>query len=578
LVRIGNRGSALEGRNHTAKTGGAILVECLQKQGVDTVFCVPGESYLAALDALYEARDSIRLIVCRQEGGAANMAEAYGKLTNRPGVCFVTRGPGATNASTGVHTAFQDSTPMILFIGQVARRMRHREGFQEVDFPAMFAPLAKWSAEISDPERIPEYIHRAFSVAMAGRPGPVVLSLPEDVLSDFVEDAPDPGIAAVPVPAAAREDQLDRLEEMVAAAARPLLMVGGGGWTQAAGERLMEYAERRGLPVAVSLRCQDYVDNDHPNYVGHFTIGADPKLLKRLHDCDLLIALGPRLGEMTTAGYTALVPPRIGKPFVHVHADPEELGRVYQPDLAIAASPAVVAGQLAGRVSTASPVEPGEWLTGARQEYEQTLLPGSLPGAVNFGEVMLALREALPRDTIVCNGAGNYTGWVHRHWRFHQYRTQLAPTSGAMGYSVPAAIAAKVAFPDRTVLSVSGDGCFQMHGQEIGTAAQYGLKILFLVVNNGIYGTIRMHQEREFPGRVIATDITNPDFVALARAYGLHAERVEATADFPAALDRALSAPGSALIEVVTDPEAITARTTLAKLRQTALERQLQSA
>ncbi len=354
-------------------------------------------------------------------------------------------------------------------------------------------------------------------------------------------------------------------------------MVGGGGWTGEAGRQLMAYAERRGLPVAVSLRCQDYVDNDHPNYVGHFSVGAEPSLTRRLQEADLLVALGPRLGEMTTAGYTLVKPPRIGKPFAHIHADPEELGRVYQADLAIAASPAVVAGQLAARGNDA-PHARGEWLSEARADYERTLLPGPLPGAVNFGEVMVALREALPADTIVCSGAGNYTGWVHRHWRFHDYRTQLAPTSGAMGYSVPAAIAAKVVHPERTVLSVSGDGCFQMHGQEIGTAAQYGLKVLFVVVNNGIYGTIRMHQEREFPGRVIATEIKNPDFVALARAYGLHAERVEATADFAASLERALAAPGSALIEVVTDPEAITARTTLSKLRQASLERQLQSA
>jgi acetolactate synthase-1/2/3 large subunit len=566
-----------DGRPPQARTGGSILVECLRVQQVDTAFCVPGESYLAVLDALYEARDAIRLVVCRQEGGAANMAEAHGKLTNRPGVCFVTRGPGATNASTGVHTAFQDSTPMVLFIGQVARNMRHREGFQEVDFAAMFAPLAKWSAEISDPRRLPEYVHRAFQVAMAGRPGPVVLSLPEDVLSELVEEPLELGISAVAIPAAAREDQLERLESMVVKARRPLLLVGGGGWTQQAGEQIIAYAESRGLPVAVSLRCQDYVDNDHPNYIGHLGIGAEPSLLKRVHDADLIIAMGPRLGEMTTAGYTLFTPPRIGKPFIHIHSDPEELGRVYQPDLAISASPAVVADQLARRPKSTGTTR-DEWISPARQDYERTLQPGTLPGTLNFGEVMTALHETLPRDTIVCSGAGNYTGWVHRHWRFKQYRTQLAPTSGAMGYSVPAAIAAKIAFPDRTVLSISGDGCFQMHGQELATAAQSGLKILFIVVNNGMYGTIRMHQEREFPGRVIATELKNPDFVTLARAYGLFAERVEDTQDFTACLDRAMKAPSSALIELVTDPEAITARTTLAKLRQSSLERRMQTA
>lgn len=553
-------------------TGGQILVQCLELQGVDHVFCVPGESYLPVLDALNDHRDNIKLTVCRQEGGAANMAEAHGKLTGRPGICFVTRGPGATNASTGVHTAFQDSTPMILFIGQVGREMRHREGFQEVDFPAMFSPLAKWSAEISEAHRIPEYIHRAFQTAMAGRPGPVVLSLPEDMLSEVVEGSIELGIRANPVPAAPRQTDLAALCAMVDRASRPMIMVGGGGWTAEAGEAIMAFAAARNVAVAASLRCQDYVDNQHPNYVGHFTIGAEPSLVARLQDADCLIALGPKLGEMTTAGYTLLKPPRLGKPFVHVHADPEELGRVYQADLAINAAPTEIALALAALGETNGDARRG-WVAAARADYERSIIPQPTDAQVDLGKVMRILQERLPSDTIICNGAGNYTGWMHRHWTFRHYRTQLAPTSGAMGYGVPAAVAASITHPGRSVLSMSGDGCFQMHGQELGTAVQYGAKVLFIVVNNGIYGTIRMHQEREYPGRVIATDIVNPSFVALAQAYGLVAERVETTADFGPALQRALASPGSALIELMTDPETITSRTTLSKVRDAALQR-----
>jgi len=559
------------------QTGGQILVNCLEQQGVDHVFCVPGESYLAVLDALHDHNDTIQLTVCRQEGGAANMAEAHGKLTGRPGICFVTRGPGATNASTGVHTAFQDSTPMILFIGQVGRDMRHREGFQEVDFPAMFAPLAKWAAEISDARRIPEYIHRAFQTAMAGRPGPVVLSLPEDVLSEVVEGSIDLGISAKPVPAAPRSSDLAKLCTMIEKADRPLIMVGGGGWTAEAGAAVLRFAESQNVAVAASLRCQDYVDNTHPNYIGHFTIGAEPSLVSRLKEADCIVALGPKLGEMTTAGYSLLVPPRMGKPFAHIHADPEELGRVYQADLAINAAPAEVALELDAINSTGSSRRRG-WIEAARADYERSVIPQPTDARVDLGKVMRTLQARLPSDTIVCSGAGNYTGWAHRHWTFRHYRTQLAPTSGAMGYGVPAAVAASITHPGRTVLAMAGDGCFQMHGQELATAVQYGAKVLFIVVNNGIYGTIRMHQEREYPGRVIATDIVNPDFVALARAYGLVSERVETTDDFEPALERALEATGSALLELVTDAEAITSRTTLTKLRNAALERLARSA
>lgn len=550
-------------------TGGQLLVQCLRRQRVDHVFCVPGESYLAVLDAFHDHQDDIKVVVCRQEGGAANMAEAHGKLTGRPGVCFVTRGPGATNASTGVHTAFQDSTPMVLFIGQVSREIKDREGFQEVDFGAMFAPLSKWSAEINDPRRIPEYVHRAFQTAMAGRPGPVVLSLPEDMLSELVDGSIDIGLPAEPIPGAARSGDIDKLASMLASAERPLLMLGGGGWTADAGPQLMAFAQRHNVPVAVSLRCQDYVDNSHPNYVGHFGIGAEPSLIARLATADLVVALGPRLGEMTTGNYQALVPPRIGKPLIHIHADPEELGKVYQADLAINAAPAVVAGVLA-ELSVTSMPERAEWVRSARADYENSLEPFPSTAKLDMGQIVVALRKRLPENTIVASGAGNYTGWLHKHWVFQGYRTQLAPTSGAMGYGVPAGIAAALTQKGRIVVAAAGDGCFQMHGQELATAMQYGVKVLFLVVNNSAYGTIRMHQEREFPGRVIATDIYNPDFVALARAYGLATERVERTEEFASALDRALNAPGSALIEIVTDVEAISVRNTLTKLRATA--------
>ncbi|HEY0919844.1 thiamine pyrophosphate-binding protein [Devosia sp.] len=554
---------------NTPRRGGDLLVQSLLAQHVDRAFCVPGESYLAVLDALFEERDSIDLVVCRNEGGAANMAEAYGKLTGRPGVCFVTRGPGATHASIGVHTAFQDSTPMVLFIGQVARSMRDREGFQEVDFPAMFAPLAKWSAEINDAARIPEYVHRAFQTAMAGRPGPVVLSLPEDMLSEAVSEARAPGPAAAPVSGAPTPAQVEEICAMVARAERPVMIVGGGGWTQQTGRDVERFAERFGVAVVASLRCQDYVSNHHPNYVGHLTIGAEPSLVRRVQEADLLLVFGARLGEMTTKGYTIVEPGAGRQPMIHVYPDPEELGRVYQPTLPVNAGAAPTAAALAAAV-------PGrahgreDWLKACRAEYERTLdvAPRSTP--VDPAAVVAHLHRVLPADTIVASGAGNYTAWVHKYWQFTSYRTQLAPTSGAMGYGVPAAIAAARSLPGRTVLCFAGDGCFMMTGQELATATQYGVKVLFVIINNGMYGTIRMHQEREFPERVHGTDLVNPDFVGLAQAYGLHAERVTATAAFPDAVARALAAPGSALIEVVTDPDLISVRTTITAMREAA--------
>lgn len=552
-----------------SRRGGDLLVASLLAQRVDRTFCVPGESYLPVLDALYDARDTIDLVVCRNEGGAAIMAEAYGKLTGRPGVCFVTRGPGATNASTGIHTAFQDSTPMVMFVGQVATSIKDREGFQEVDFTAMFRPLAKWSAEIQDPTRIPEYVHRAFQTAMAGRPGPVVLALPEDVLSAFVADGIGAGLPAEPLSGAPTDAQVARIGELIERANRPLLIIGGGGWTEEVGANIEVFAERFGVAVAASLRCQDYVSNQHPNYIGHLTVAAEPNLVNRVREADLLIVLGARLGEMTTAGYTIVDPAEHGRIMVHVYPDPEELGRVYQADLPINAGAVATAAALA-KLLPKTAIAERDWVSRCHAEYQATLQITPRYTAVDPAEIVTHLRKILPPDTIVTSGAGNYTAWVHRFWQFSSYRTQLAPTSGAMGYGVPAAIAASLTMPRRTVVCFAGDGCFLMNGQELATASQYGAKVLFIVINNNMLGTIRMHQEREFPERVYGTDLVNPDFALFARSFGLYAERVTRTEEFADAVTRALAAEGSALIEVVTEQEIISVRSTISALRQRA--------
>ena len=550
------------------RTGGQILVDQLKVHGVDTVFCVPGESYLAALDALYDARDRIRLIVCRQEGGAAYMADAYGKLTGRPGVCFVTRGPGATNASVGVHTAFQDSTPLILLIGQVARGEMEREAFQEVDFRRMYGPLAKWVAQIDDPGRVPEMVAHAFTLATSGRPGPVVLALPEDMLREpaAVGDAePYKTVQAHPGHA-----DLEQLRAMLATAKKPLAILGGSTWTRQAVADFMAFAEANRLAVGTSFRCQDRFDNLHPCYGGDIGISPNPKLAARIRESDLVLAIGARLGEMTTGGYTLLAVPRPKQRLIHVHMGAEELGRVYQADLPINAGiPQIVAA-----LRELPPVDSGVWAAwteAAHADYLEYSEPVTNPGALQLAEVMAQLREQLPADTIVANGAGNYAGWVHRFWRHRTFGTQLAPTSGSMGYGVPAGVAAAILHPERTVLSFSGDGCFLMNGQELATAMQYGAAPIFLVVNNGMYGTIRMHQEREYPNRVSGTVLVNPDFAALARAYGAHGETVERTADFAAAFARARQARRAALIELRLDPEAISTRTTLSKIREAAV-------
>jgi acetolactate synthase-1/2/3 large subunit len=552
------------------RSGGRILVDQLRIQGVDTVFCVPGESYLAALDALADARDSIRLVVCRQEGGAANMAEAYGKLTGRPGVCFVTRGPGATNASIGVHTARQDSTPLLLLVGQVAREALGREAFQEVDFVAMFAPLAKHAEQVADPTRIPEIVSRAFHTACAGRPGPVVLAFPEDVLVEEAE-AEDVGPYRVVQPHPGPEE-IEALRDLLAAAERPLLLLGGAGWTPETSRDIVAFAEASNLPAACAFRRQDCFDNRSHLYAGDVGIAVNPRLAQRIRDADLLLVVGPRLGEATTSGYTLLDVPRPRQKLVHVHPDPEELGRVYQADLPINSGLA----QFAAAVRALAPVDGSRWASWTEQahaDYLENLRHEPLPGDLDLGDVMAFLRERLPPEAILTNGAGNFSVWAHRFYQFSQFRTQLGPTSGAMGYGVPAAIAAKLLHPDRIVISFSGDGDFLMTGQELATAVREEAAAVFLVINNGMYGTIRAHQEREFPGRAYGTDLVNPDFAAYARAFGAHGEVVERTEGFPPAFERALAARRPAVLELRIHPEAISARATLTEIREAARSR-----
>lgn len=552
------------------RTGGQILVDALAIQGVDTAFCVPGESFLPVLDALYESREAIRLIVCRQEGGAAHMAEAHGKLTGKPGICFVTRGPGSTNASIGIHTAKQDSTPLIVFVGQVERDVMGREAWQEIDYRQMFGHVAKWVDQIDDIQRIPEYISRAFHVATSGRPGPVVLALPEDMLAETanVEDSP-PYRHFEASPAASA---LDELQVMLAQARQPLVLLGGSAWSRQAGDAIATFAEAFALPVACAFRRQDLFDNRHPNYIGEAGLGMDPRLAARIKAADLVIAVGPRLGETSTIGYSLFSIPKPAQRLVHIHRDPGELGRVYCADLMINAGMAAFA-KAASELRPASPPTWRDWLQSARDDYQQNLQHTPMPGPVDMGEVMQHLREVLPADSIITNGAGNYTLWVQRFYQYRGFRTQLAPTSGTMGYGVPAAIAAKLAYPDRTVVCFAGDGCFLMNGQELATASQYGANIIVIVVNNGMYGSIRMHQEKHYPGRVHGSSLTNPDFVMLARAYGAVAECVERTEDFPAAFARARAAGKPALIELRTDPEVISPRATVSSLRQQAAAR-----
>ncbi|MDB5797963.1 MAG: thiamine pyrophosphate-binding protein [Paucimonas sp.] len=551
----------------TARTGGEILVDALRIHGVKTAFCVPGESFLAVIDALYSARDDINLIVGRQEGGVAHMAEAYGKLTGEPGVCFVTRGPGATNAAIGIHTARQDSTPLIVFVGQVARDTVSREAWQEIDYRQMYGGIAKWADQIDDVRRIPEFINRAFHIATAGRPGPVVLAIPEDMLTEMASVADTPRyqrVAYHPGPQA-----MTQLQQMLAGAKQPLVMLGGGGWSRQASEGIARFAENFGLPVICSFRRQDLFDNRHPNYAGEAGLGINPKLADRIRKADLILAIGPRLGETTTMAYTLLQVPKPAQRLVHVHLDPNELGHVYHANLAIHAGMAEFAGELAALPKPAA-TPWREWTAAACQDYVDNCKHTPVARGVDMGEVMQHLRETLPADSIITNGAGNYTIWVQRFYQYRGFRTQLAPSSGTMGYGVPAAIAAKLVHPERTVVCFAGDGCFLMNGQELATAVQYKLNIIFVVVNNGMYGSIRMHQEKEYPERVHATALTNPDFAALAQSYGALGMLCERTEDFAAAFEKARNAGKPALIEVRTDPDLLTPRATVASLRAAA--------
>ncbi|NIF69858.1 MULTISPECIES: thiamine pyrophosphate-binding protein [unclassified Burkholderia] len=546
--------------------GARLLVDALLANHVERVFCVPGESFLAVLDALGDETARIDTIVCRHEAAAANMAEAVGKLTGRPGVALVTRGPGATHASIGVHTAFQDSTPMILFVGQCAREHLDREAFQEIDYRRMYGELAKWVAQIDDARRIPEYLSHAFHVATSGRPGPVVLALPEDLLSNPC--APQPVLpAAKRIAAAPSAAQMAELRERLARAERPLLIAGGSGWSVEACADLRRFAEAWQLPVACAFRYQDSFDNEHPLYAGDVGLGINPALARRIREADLLLVLGPRLGEATTGGYTLLEIPKTRQSLIHVHQGAEELGRVYLPDLPI------VSGmpEIAARLAELAPPELLPWAGSASEAHAAYLAwrkPLPMPGEVQLGEIMQQLRERLPHDAIVSNGAGNYATWLHRHYAYRAFRSQLAPTNGAMGYGVPAALAAKSLYPQRIAVALAGDGCFMMAGHELATAMQYGLNIVVIVVNNGHFGTIRMHQERHYPNRVHGTGLTNPDFAAYARAFGAHGETVATTAEFAPALERALGSGLPALIEIRIPQEASTPAATLEQVRE----------
>ena len=543
------------------RNGGRILVDQLELNGADLAFCVPGESYLPVLDALYDS--PIRLITCRHEQGAANAAEAYGKLTGRPGLCLVTRGPGATQAAVGVHTAKQDSSPMILLVGQVPRAFRGREAWQELDYAEVFGGIAKAAWEVDSAERIPEHMAEAYSLALTGRPGPVVLALPEDVLAEQADVADGTRVELERVPPSGAD--IERLRDLLAGAERPLVVVGEGGWTAETSRDVQAFCEASAIPVACAFRCQDFVDNRSPSYVGVLGVAMDEAIAGRLRDSDLVLAIGGRLGEVPTRRYTLLEPPDPRQTLVHVHPDAGELGRVYEPDLAIVAT----LTEFASALCALDPVEPRwrEWTSAARADYEENLRNEPMEGDVDLGEIMAFLRTRLPGDAVQTCGAGNFTVWAHRFAEFTQFGTQACPRSGSMGYGLPAAVAAQLIHPQRVVVCFTGDGDFVMSSPELATAVQYDLPIVVLLVNNGMYATIRMHQERQFPGRVVGTDLENPDFPALARAYGAHGERVERTEDFEAAFERALASGRPSVLELPVDPERISPRVRLSELR-----------
>jgi acetolactate synthase I/II/III large subunit len=559
MGQVGTRGK---------RHGGKILADQLDIQGVKTAFTVPGESFLAALDGLHDSH-VVQTIICRQEGGAAMMAEAWGKATGKPGICFVTRGPGLSNAMSGLHVAHQDSTPMILFLGLPASETEDREAFQEVETKQLLSSFVKWVGVIRETERIPEYISRAFHVAQSGRPGPVVLGLPEDMLAAEA-DVADIKPAMIPAPPPAAGD-MDTLQNILGQAERPLMIVGGPGWSDETRQKVEAFAKRFDMPVVASFRCQDYFDNRNPQYVGHAGVGMDPSLATMVKEADTLLVIGSRLGEMTTAGYTLIDIPNPRQKLIHVHPSADELGTVYRAELPINASAATFAAALETMQPPANANWSG-WRKAAREGYEKTIEPIALPGPVQYQEILRSISQSLPENALVCNGAGNYAAFLHKYFQYKGYRTQLAPTSGSMGYGVPAAIAAKLANPDKPVIAFAGDGCFMMTCQELATAMQYDVAITIVVVNNGMYGTIRMHQEREYPGRVVGTRLVNPDFAAFARSFGAHGETVEKTEDFAPALERSMSSGKAAIIELKMDPEALTPRQTLSAIREQALK------
>ena len=558
-----------QAREMSPTTGAKAIVEVLRLNGSDLVFTVPGESFLPVIDALYDVRDDVRLITCRHEAAAANMAEAYGKLTGKPGICFVTRGPGATHSSIGVHTAFQAGVPMILFVGQISRGDMERDAFQEIDYRQMFGPMAKWVAQIDDAKRVPEMVSRAFHVALGGQPGPVVLALPEDMLQEACEW--QGGLLPASVPRnEPRAADMATFAGMLGRSKQPLLIVGGSGWDEASCAIVRSFAEASGLPVAAAFRCQDVFDNRHDLYIGHIGLGLSPILAKRIEDADLVIALGTRLDDVTSGGYAVLQSPKPHQALIHIFPDPNELGRVFQADLAICTTVGDFVGAL-GTLSQASvDGERRAWAEAGRAAYLKTLEPAVVTATVDFGAIMAKADLHLPADTIVANGAGNYTTWIHRFYKYPVLNSQLAPNNGAMGYGLPAAIAAALIYPDRLVVSFAGDGCFLMNCQELATAVHYRLPVVFVVVNNNSYGTIRMYQERLHPGRVYGTDLTNPNFVALAQAFGMSGELVTETEAFWPSFERARETRGPALIELRLDLETISAGSTLSAIREAA--------
>jgi acetolactate synthase-1/2/3 large subunit len=547
------------------RSAAEVLVDQLRIHGVRHVFCVPGESYLAVLDAFHDS--DLAVTVCRQEAGAAMMAEAVGKATGRPGVCFVTRGPGATNASHGIHIAKQDSSPMVMFVGQVARDMREREAFQELDYRAVFGSMTKWTTEIDDPARVPEIVSRAFHIAASGRPGPVVVAIPEDMLIERIAVADAPPFTLIET--SPGPDEMKKFAEMLGAARAPMILLGGSRWSQEACDRVARFAQKYALPVATTFRRGHLFDQTHPCYAGDLGIGPNPKLLERIKSSDLVILIGGRLGELPSQSYTLFDIPRPQVPFVHVHPATDELGRVYSPHLAINATPTAFAAALEHLKFAQAPA--GQAKSANADYIEWTEKPTEQPGGVNFGKVIVWLRENLPADAIICNGAGNYPAWIHRFFRFRRFAQHVAPASGSMGYGVPAAVAMKRLYPERTVVCISGDGDFLMNGQEFATAVQYNLPFTTIIADNGMYGTIRMHQEREYPGRVSATELRNPDFAAYAQAFGGFGISVERTEDFPAAFQAAQASGKPAIVRLAIDPEALTPGMTLSKIRAKSL-------